>query len=212
MPEGSRADGTHPGARRRANVVIAVGAILTMAAIIATKDISRRNAVAFLSAEERYVMGVEVAILSVLLVEMLVRVVTIRLPRRPMSQLGTDLRIAVRIAGYLVGAACVVSILSSNPALGISIGTMAGVVVAFATQSTVGSVLATVQIISTRMVRVGEEITVSQTKGTILGIGLTHTVVSLGDDVAYVPNSLIVSSIVQRRKRNPDGGAGLGDW
>ena len=79
---------------------------------------------------------------------------------------------------------------------------------AFATQSTVGSVLATVVLISTRMVRVGEEISISQTTGTVLQIGLVHTMVAIEDDVAYVPNSLMITSIMRRKRRTLDRAAG----
>ena len=66
--------------------------------------------------------------------------------------------------------------------------------------------------LSTRMVRVGEEITVSETKGMVSDINLTHTVLSIEDDVVFVPNSLVVSSIVKRKKRDSDKDAGIRDW
>ena len=76
--------------------------------------------------------------------------------------------------------------------------------------------IATVLILSTRMVRVGEKITVgqtgSQTTGIVADIKLTHTVLSIGEKVVFVPNSLIVSSIVQRNKRNSGTDAGVREW
>jgi small-conductance mechanosensitive channel len=85
-------------------------------------------------------------------------------------------------------------------------------VIAFATQNIVGSMLAAIIILSTRMVRVGEEITVNQTKGVIAEINLTHTVLSVGENVVFVPNSMVISNIVQRQKRTLDKDAGARDW
>ncbi len=189
---------------RRRTILILLAAVVTVVLIVGTKDISHRNLSRFVSAEEKYILGVEAAILSILLVEIVVGLVTSRLHSLQMAQLGANLRIVVRIAGYLIASVCVVSILSSNPTLGISVGATAGVVVAFATQSIVGSVLATVVLMSTRMVRVGEEISIGQTKGTVLQVGLVHTLVAIEEDVAYIPNSLMITTIMRRKRRSPD--------
>ena len=88
-----------------------------------------------------------------------------------------------------------------TPPLGISVGIVIGIVIAFATQNTASSVLAAVIIISTRMIRVGEEITIQGQTGTVHDIGLTHTILSVEDDVMFVPNSVIVANVVRRKKR-----------
>ena len=208
MPDDTNSARNNSGPHGRPNILILLAAILTVVLIVGTKEISRRNLSSFISTEEKYILGFEVAALSILVVEMLVGLVSRRLHGHQMTQLGTNLRLTVRIAGYLIASVCVVSILSSNPALGISVGALAGVVVAFATQSTLGSVLATVVLISGRMVRVGEEISISQTKGTVVQIGLLHTIVEIEDDIAYVPNSLMIASIMRRKRRTLDRSAG----
>jgi small-conductance mechanosensitive channel len=129
-----------------------------------------------------------------------------------MVQHRTRLRLMVRIVGYSIALISIISILASNATLGISVGAIAGVVIAFATQNIIGSVLATVLILSTRMVRVGEEITIGQTKGVIAEINLTQTILSIDDNVVFVPNSMIISNVVQRRKRDLDKGANIRDW
>jgi len=62
------------------------------------------------------------------------------------------------------------------------------------------------------MIRVGEEITIGQIKGTIAEINLTQTVLSVEDNVVFVPNSMIISNIVQRKKRNLDKNTNVRDW
>ena len=122
------------------------------------------------------------------------------------------MRLIVRIVGYFIALMAVVSILASNATLGISVGAIAGIVIAFATQNIVDNVLAAVLILGTRMVRVGEEITISQTKGIVSDINLTYTVLSIDDEVVFISNSLIISSILRRKKRNSDKDASIHDW
>jgi small conductance mechanosensitive channel len=123
---------------------------------------------------------------------------------------GIRLRLIVRIVGYFIALMSVVSIIASNATLGISVGAIAGVVIAFATQNVLANVIAAVLILSTRMIRVGEEITVGQSKGTVSDINLNQTVLSSDEEVLFIPNSLIITSIVRRKKRNSR--ASVRDW
>ena len=204
MPTDMEAAGKHDISQRWPIIFKALGALFAIFLIIATSDISRRDLIAFVSAQEKFILGIEAALFSILFVETLVGMVTLRLRSRQLVQLSINLRIAVRITGYSIASVSVVSILSSSPTLGISAGAIAGIVIAFATQSTVASVLATIVLISTRMVRVGEIIDVTGTRGIVVDIKLTHTVVSVDDEVAYIPNSFIMHNILRRKKRSQD--------
>ena len=198
--------------KKRPIIITSFGAIITILLILATLEVSRRNINTFISSQQKYIIAIEAAILAIFIVEMLVRLVTLRLRAPQMIEHGTRLRLIVRIVGYFIALTSVVSILASNATLGISVGAIAGVVIAFATQNIVGSVMAAVLILSTRMVRVGEEITISQTKGIVSDVNLTHTVLSVDDDVVFIPNSLIISSIVRRKKRHPNKDASVHEW
>lgn len=198
--------------QKRPVIITFLGAIITILLILATLEVSHRNINTFVSSQQKYIIAIEAVILAIFIVEMLVRLVTLRLRAPQMIEHGTRLRLIVRIAGYFIALTSVVSILASNATIGISVGAIAGVVIAFATQNIVGSVLAAVLILSTRMVRVGEEITISQTKGIVSDVNLTHTVLSIDDDVVFIPNSLIISSIVRRKKRHSNKDASVHDW
>ena len=150
--------------------------------------------------------------MAIFMVEMLGRLVGLLLPAPHKLDQGARLRLLVRIIGYIIALMSVISILASNATLGISVGAIAGVVIAFATQNILGNVIAAVVILNTRMVHIGEEITIGQTKGIVSDINLTHTILSVNDSICYVPNSLLVSSIVQRNKRNSSTDAGVHDW
>jgi len=198
--------------QKRPIIITFIGTIIMIILILVTLDISRRNIISFVSNQQRYIVAIEAAILAIFAVEMILRLVTMRLHTPQMVQHRTRLRLMVRIVGYSIALISIISILASNATLGISVGAIAGVVIAFATQNIIGSVLATVLILSTRMVRVGEEITIGQTKGVIAEINLTQTILSIDDNVVFVPNSMIISNVVQRRKRDLDKGANIRDW
>jgi len=188
------------------------GTILMIILILATLDVSHRNVAPFITNQQKYILAIEAAGLAVFMVELVLRLATLRLHTPKMEDQRNRIRLMVRIVGYTISAISVISILASNATLGISAGAILGVVIAFATQNIVGSMLAAIIILSTRMVRVGEEITVNQTKGVIAEINLTHTVLSVGENVVFVPNSMVISNIVQRQKRTLDKDAGARDW
>ncbi len=197
---------------RRPIIVTLTGTIIMIVLIIVTIQISQKNIINFVSLQKQYILSVESVILVAFIVETLARLTMWRAQTPQMIEHGARLRLLVRVVGYSIGALSVISVLSSNPTLGISVGAVAGIVIAFATQNILASVLAAVLLLSTRMVKVGEEITVSQTKGTVSDINLTHTVLSIDDEVVFVPNSLVVSSLVRRKKRNSGRNAGVNDW
>ena len=188
------------------------GTIVMIILILVTLDVSHRNLIPFVTDQQKYVLAIEAAGLAVFIVELALRLITLRLHTPNMEDHRNRLRLIVRIVGYSISAISVISILASNATLGISAGAIAGVVIAFATQNIVGSMIAAIIILSTRMVRIGEEITVNQTKGVIAEINLSHTVLSVGENVVFVPNSMIISNIIQRRKRKLDKDAGTRDW
>jgi len=212
MPKETDMGGKRGFSLKRRYVMLPLGVILTIILIIVTIDISRRNLFELVSNQEKYIIGIEAAILFILIVELLVSIVTVRSRTRWITQLSTNLRLTVRIAGYSIAAVSVIAILSSNPTLGISIGAVFGVVVALATQNMLSSVMATFFLINNRMIRVGEEITISGTRGIIYQINVTNTIISIDDEIAYIPNSLIITSIIRRKKRNFNQDGSVNDW
>jgi small-conductance mechanosensitive channel len=200
------------GPRNRPIIITSVGAVITILLILATLEVSRRNINGLVTTQEKYIISIEAAVLFIFLVEMLVRVLTRYFNAVEFIERGMRLRLTVRITGYSVALLAVVAILSSNSALGISVGAIAGVILALAVQNIASSLLATIIILTTRMVRVGEEITISQTRGIIADITLTHTILSIDDEIVFIPNSLIITSLVRRKKRNSSKDADLHDW
>jgi small conductance mechanosensitive channel len=198
--------------RKRPIIITFMGAIATILLILVTLEVSHRNISTFVSSQQKYIIAIEAVILAIFIVEMLGRFVSFILPVQHMVEQGARLRLIIRIVGYAVALVSVVSILASNPTLGISIGALVGIVIAFSTQNILGSVIATILILSTRIVRIGEEITIGQTRGTVSDINLTHTILSNDENVVFVPNAMVISSIIQRKKRRSNKDANPRAW
>jgi small-conductance mechanosensitive channel len=198
--------------QKRPIIITFTGAIIMIFLILATLEVSHRNIIVFVSNQQKYILAIEAVILAIFVVELLVTVVGL-VSRGPQTvERGARLRLLVRIVGYFVGLTSVVSILASNVTLGISVGAVVGAVIVFAAQNIVGSVMASVLLLSTQMVRVGEEITINETKGMVSEIRLTHMILSIGEDVVFIPNSLVISSMFRRKKRNSNKDASVRDW
>jgi len=193
----------HP---RRWLVALIASAVMGIALILITREIFIRNLIPSIVNQQKYIYSAEAAVLGVSLTEMLARVVSHSTHEHERQFFGPRFRIMVRIVGYLTAIVSVILILSSNPTLGISAGAIAGIVIAFATQNLIGNMLAAVLIINTRMVQIGEEITVTDIKGIVADINLSHTIVHVDDDIVYIPNTVMVSNAVRRKKRTSTDG------
>jgi len=189
----------------RGIIFLLAGTLLGIALILVTLEISHRNIIHFVATQQKYIISAEAALLGVLLTEMLARIASHHLHERANIIFSTRFRIMIRLIGYLIVIISVISILASNPTLGISAGAVAGVVIAIATQNIIGNLLAAVTILNTRMVHIGEEITVSGVKGLVTKINLSHTIIHVDDDVVFIPNSVMVSQAVRRKKRTNAG-------
>jgi small-conductance mechanosensitive channel len=198
--------------QKRPIIITLAGSIAMIFVVVITLEISHRQINPFITEQQKYILSLESLILVAFLVELFARLATLRSHVPQLVEHGANLRLIVRIIGYSIGSLCVISILASNPTLGISVGAIAGVVVAVATQNILGSILAAIVIVGTRIIKVGEEISIAATKGTVADIGLTHTILSVDEEVVFVPNTLIISSIIRRKKRIPGKDNTANDW
>ena len=118
---------------KRPIIITFVGTIIMILLILVTLEVSHRNINAFVTTQQKYIIAIEAAILATFIIEMLGGLIRLVLPATHMVEQGARLRLMVRIIGYTIALISIISILASNPALGISVGAIAGVVIAFAT-------------------------------------------------------------------------------
>jgi small conductance mechanosensitive channel len=173
--------------------------ILGIVLIFTTVDISRRDLIPFITSQRDYIISAEAAVVSILLIEIIGGVIVSRFHERGVRTYGVYVRTVIRIVGYLVVTAAIISILASNPALAISIGTITGVVIGFASQNITANVLAAGLLVATRIVRVGDTIVVAANTGQVINITLMHTVVETETGRVFVPNSMMVTTAVLKK-------------
>ncbi len=176
--------------------IIFLGVII----IFATFYISDRHFFPFLNNYRSYVVSAETFLVSILLVEIIGRVVVFWFRERGALAYGIYIRTIIRVIGYLVAFISIISILASNPALAISIGTITGVVIGFASQNVTGNVLAAALLVTTRIVHVGDTVIVSGNTGKVSDITLIYTILDTEKGKLFVPNSIMVTTAVQRVK------------
>ena len=177
-------------------VVLIVGIVVILVTFYLTD-----NLFPFMLPYRDYLLSLEVAVVSVLLVELIGRVIVSRFREHGNLAYGIYIRTVIRIIGYLGAVVVIISVLASNPALAISIGTITGVVIGFASQNITSNVLAAAFLITTRTVRVGDAITVVGNTGKIVDITPIYTVIETDTGTTFVPNVIMVTTAVQRRKK-----------
>ena len=168
--------------------------------ILVTSEISKLSGFEFVARHENTIVNSELTIFAVILVEFFGRVIIQAFKRRGNEPLGHNIRAVLRGVVYIILAIGIVSSLSSNPGLAIGIGTVTGVIIAFATQNLVGNVFAGVLLAIVRPVRVGDEVTVLASTGHVKEIALIYTVLEDGDNLYYVPSMVMFSNVVKKTK------------
>jgi small-conductance mechanosensitive channel len=188
------------GGRRRRLFLAIVPALLGLAVIITTIELARDGTYAFVTANRNHLVAAEIALFSVFVVEALGRIAKAYFRQFAVLPSGMSIRTIIRIVAYLIAAVAIFSILASNSALAIGVGSVTGVVIAFTAQSLTSNVLAGLLLSTSRMVRKGSELTVAGRTGRLVEIKLIYTIIDTGEEVVFIPNSVIMSNAVAYKK------------
>jgi small-conductance mechanosensitive channel len=174
--------------------------VIFVCAILATGEIAKITGFEFVAKHEKTLINLEFSIFAIILVEFIGKAIIQAFKRRGIEPVGHNVRAILRGVVYIVLAIGIVSSLSSNPGLAIGIGTVTGVIIAFATQNLVGNVFAGVMLAITRPVRIGDQVTVLASTGEVKEIALIYTILEDGDNVYYVPSMVMFSNVVKKKK------------
>lgn len=120
--------------------------------------------------------------------------------RRTSPDVAGALRVIVRIVAYGIIMSIVVSILTSNAAAALTMGSFAGLVAGFASQTVMGNTLAGLFMTIARPIKVGDRVTIGGNSGIVIRISLMHTVLSEEDREILIPSSNIVNAVLVRHK------------
>jgi small conductance mechanosensitive channel len=199
-----------PLSRLNRSTTIVFGVMLAcIAVIVVTIELARVPQFVFISDHRKALISGEFTIFVIALVEVIGRIVIARFRKRGFESVGYSIRAVLRGAAYIFLTIGITSSLASNPALAISIGAISGVIIGFATQNVLGNIVAGMILAIVRPIRVGDDITVSGSSGRVKEIALIYTVLDAPDNLYYIPNAVMFSNAVTRRKssitkeRNP---------
>lgn len=174
---------------------------LAIASITATAHLANEGNIDWLVNHRTRIISAEIAFFGILAIEAVASLVVRWFHRKGVLQTGIALRAVVRVVAYTILLVSIVSILASNPALAIGVGSVTGVVVAFSAQNIVGNAFAGVFLSISTPFRIGEEITVMGYTGKVTDIRVMHTRLDLGDDIALIPSNAMMTQAIKRRAR-----------
>ena len=174
--------------------------IIFLFVILTTGEIAKISSFNFIAKHEKTIVNLELTIFALVLVEFIGKAIIQGFKNRGLEPVGHNVRAILRGVVYIILAIGIVSSLSSNPGLAIGIGTITGVVIAFATQNLVGNVVAGVMLAIVRPIRIGDYVTVLLSSGEVKEIALLYTILEDGDNWYYVPSMVMFSNVIKRKK------------
>jgi small-conductance mechanosensitive channel len=175
--------------------------LLCLAVIIATVELAKLSGFSFIAGHRNVIVSIELTVFVMTLVEVIGRAIVASFRRRGIEPVGQSIRTIIRGAVYIILTVTIISTLLSNPALAISLGTVMGVIIGFATQNLISNVVSGMMLAIVRPVQIGDEITVTGSTGNVKEIALIYTVLDTKDRLYYVPSIVMFTGVVTKNKK-----------
>ena len=165
-----------------------------------TASIEEGQPIGFLAPYKDYVVIALLALFGIPAVENGSKSLFAVVQRRISPDVAGALRIIARIIAYGIILSTVVSVLTNNPAAALTMGSFAGLVAGFASQTVMGNALAGLFMTIARPIRVKDKVTIGANTGTVIRITLMHTVLNTEDCEILIPSSNITNAVLGRHK------------
>ncbi len=120
--------------------------------------------------------------------------------RRTSEDVARTLRVIARLLGYGLIFSFLVSVVTDNAVAALTMGSFAGLVAGFASQTVMGHTVAGVFLAIFRPVGLGENVTIGRETGVVADITLMHIVLDSEEKRVLIPSSTVVSSILIKNK------------
>ena len=165
-----------------------------------TASIEEGQPIGFLAPYKDYVVIALLALFGIPAVENGSKSLLAVVQRRISPDVAGALRIIARIIAFGIILSTVVSVLTNNPAAALTMGSFAGLVAGFASQTVMGNALAGLFMTIARPIRVKDKVTIGANTGTVIRITLMHTVLNTEDREILIPSSNITNAVLVRHK------------
>lgn len=119
-------------------------------------------------------------------------------------QMDTDaarsMRVIARLLGYGLIFSFLVSVLTDNAAAALTLGSFAGLVAGFASQTVMGQTVAGIFLALFRPIGIGERVSIGSNSGLVVDITLMHLVLDAEDRHILIPSATVAKSILVKHK------------
>ncbi len=120
--------------------------------------------------------------------------------RKTSSDVAGTLRILTRLVGYGLIFSFLLSVVTDNAVAALTMGSFAGLVAGFASQTVMGNTVAGIFLALARPIGIGDNVTIGRNSGTVTDITLMHIVLDTDDDQALIPSSTVVTTVLVKHK------------
>ena len=168
--------------------------------LIFTARIEEDGPVGFLAGYEDYLSIGFVVVLGFAAVQTGAKWVFAIAQQHRSSDVAGALRIIARLVGYGLLFSFVVSVLTDNAAAALTMGSFAGLIAGFASQTVMGNTVAGFFLAIGRPIGLGDSVTISGNTGTIVDVTLMHVVLDADDRRILIPSSNVVSAVLVKHK------------
>ncbi len=158
--------------------------------------------VSFLAPYKEYILVGLVVVLGHLAVQAGTKWIFALVQRRSSTDVAGSIRIIARLVGYGLIFSFLVSHLTDNAAAALTMGSFAGLVAGFASQTVMGNTVAGIFMAVSRPIGIGEKVTISGKTGTVTDITLMHVILDTEDQRILIPSSTTVTTVLIKYKQS----------
>lgn len=179
-------------------LTVMFGIALTGLLVLSGK-IGEATELGFLTPYKSYLIIAEIVILGVFIVENGRQVIYRLALHKTSPDVAAAIRIISRISAYGVILSVVVSLLTENPAAALTMGSFAGLVVGFGSQTVMNNLIAGVFMAVARPVRIGDDVVLGSAtnSGIVKNITLMHIILETEETFIKVPSGTTVNQVLQ---------------
>ena len=175
--------------------------ILVLFALLAlTSKMEEFESLSFLVPYENYISVALVALLGHVAVQSGTKWVYVIVQRRMSADVARTIRVISRLIGYGLIFSFLVSVLTDNAAAALTMGSFAGLVAGFASQTVMGHTVAGIFLALFRPIGIGDNVTIGRNSGIVTDITLMHIVLDSENEQSMIPSSTVVSTVLVKHK------------
>lgn len=175
--------------------------ILVLFALLAvTSKMEEFASLSFLVPYENYISIALVALLGHVAVQSGTKWVYVIVQRRMSADVARTVRVISRLIGYGLIFSFLVSVLTDNAAAALTLGSFAGLVAGFASQTVMGHTVAGIFLALFRPIGIGDNVTIGRNSGIVTDITLMHIVLDSENEQSMIPSSTVVSTVLIKHK------------